>query len=138
MTLKEYFKGDKFAELADMELLEVGDGFARASMKVQEKHLNGAGVCQGGAIFTLADLTFAACVNSHFQVTVSVSCNIAYVKAVPNGETLYAEGHELVNHHRLPFAEVRVTDNSGDLVAIFTATGYRKKMVFSGETDAGI
>lgn len=116
--------------MADIELLEVGDGYARACMKVQEKHLNGAGVCQGGAIFTLADFVFAACVNSHQQVTVSVSCNITYVKSARMG-MLYAEGHELVNHHRLPFAEVRITDESGDLVAIFTSTGYRKKLYLS-------
>ena len=64
MTFKEFFKGDRFAVLAGCELLEVGNGTARARMLVTRDHLNGGGTCQGGALFTLADLAFAAAVNS--------------------------------------------------------------------------
>ena len=61
MTLKEYLsEKDRFASAAGVELLEIKEGYARARMLVQPKHLNGGGVCQGGAIFTLADLAFAA------------------------------------------------------------------------------
>ena len=60
MTLKEFFKGDRFAVLAGCELTEIREGYARATMTVEERHLNGGDVCQGGAIFTLADLAFAA------------------------------------------------------------------------------
>ena len=76
MTLKDFFKGDRFAALAGVELLEVGEGRARARMLVTHDHLNGGGWCQGGALFTLADLAFAAAVNSHLQLTVSTSSNI--------------------------------------------------------------
>ena len=37
-------------------------------MKVEARHLNAAGVCQGGAYFTLADLAFAAVTNSHGNI----------------------------------------------------------------------
>ena len=61
MTLKEYLsEKDRFASAAGVELLEIKEGYARARMLVQPKHLNGGGVCQGGAVFTLADLAFAA------------------------------------------------------------------------------
>lgn len=126
MTLKEYFDGDAYARMAGIELLEIKPGYSRACMEVQDKHLNGAGFCQGGAIFTLADLAFAACVISHLQVTVSTNSNIVFVKSARKG-MLYAEAHELVNHQRMPFAEVRITDEAGDLVAVFTSSGYRKK-----------
>ena len=42
------------------------------------------------------------------------------------GATVYAEARELVDHHRMPYAEVRITDEQGRLVAIFTSGGYRK------------
>lgn len=129
MTLKEFFKGDRFAVLAGCELAEIREGYARATMTVEERHLNGGDVCQGGAIFTLADLAFAAAVNSHLVLTVSTSSNISFFRSVPLGATIFAEARELVDHHRMPYAEVRVTDEQGRLVAIFTSSGYRKQEV---------
>ena len=52
MDLFEFLQGDKFAINAGVELLEVGNGYARARMEIKPEHLNGGGVCQGGAIFT--------------------------------------------------------------------------------------
>lgn len=129
MTLKEFFKGDRFAVLAGCELLDIRQGYARASMTVEEHHLNGGNFCQGGAIFTLADLAFAAAVNSHLVLTVSTSSNISFFRSVPLGETIYAEAQELVDHKRMPYAEVRITDSQQRLVAIFTSSGYRKQDV---------
>ena len=65
MTINEFLQGDKFALLAGVELLETGNGYAKARMEIKPEHLNGGGVCPGGAIFTLADLAFAAATNSH-------------------------------------------------------------------------
>ena len=127
MTLKDFFKGDRFAALAGVELLEVEEGRARARMLVTEEHLNGGGWCQGGALFTLADLAFAAAVNSHLQLTVSTSSNMTFFKSVPLGAYVYAEATETVNHPRVPFAEVRLTDEQGQLIALFTSSGYRKQ-----------
>ena len=127
MTLKEFFKSDRFAVLAGCELLEIREGYARARMTVTEQHLNGGNFCQGGALFTLADLAFAAAVNSHLVLTVSTSSNITYFRSVPQGATVYAEAQELVDHHRMPYAEVRLTDEQDRLIAIFTSGGYRKQ-----------
>lgn len=126
MTLKDFFKGDRFAALAGVELLEVGEGRARARMLVTHDHLNGGGWCQGGALFTLTDLAFAAAVNSHLQLTVSTSSNITYFKSVGEGTVVFADAQETVNHHRMPYAEVRITNEQGDLIALFTSSGYRK------------
>ena len=71
MTIQEFLQGDKFALLAGVELLETGNGYAKARMEIKPEHLNGGGVCQGGAIFTLADLAFAAATNSHARLTFS-------------------------------------------------------------------
>ena len=126
MTLKEFFEGDKFAKLAGAELIEVGEGYARAKMEVGDEHLNGGGVCQGGALFTLADLAFAAAVNSHGVLTFNTTSNIVFVRSANKG-TIYAEARAIVNHHRMPYGEVKVTDAEGNLLAIFTSSGYRKE-----------
>lgn len=121
----EFLKGDKFALFAGVELLEVGNGYARARMEIKPEHLNGGGVCQGGAIFTLADLVFAAATNSHARLTLSITSSINFFKAESRG-FLYAEGKEILNKKRLSNCEVRITNEAGELVATFNGTGYRK------------
>lgn len=125
MTIQEFLQGDKFALLAGVELLEVGSGYAKARMEIQPMHLNGGGVCQGGAIFTLADLAFAAATNSHARLTFSITSNINFFKSENKG-FLYAEAREVFNHKRLANCEVNVTNESGELIATFNGTGYRK------------
>ena len=128
MTIIDFFKKDRFAVMAGAELLEVKEGWARARMLVTPEHLNGGGVCQGGALFTLADLAFAAAVNSHLVLTFSTSSNISFFANVSEGY-VYAEATEIVNHRRMPYAEVKITDEQGRLLAIFTSSGYRKDKV---------
>ena len=125
-SLKDFFLKDRFAVLAGAELMEIREGYAKARMKVTEYHLNGGDVCQGGALFTLADLAFAAAVNSHLTLTFSTSSQITFIRPVASGY-VYAEAVEIVNHKRMPFAEVRITDEEGQLVAVFTSSGYRKQ-----------
>ena len=81
MDIFEFLKGDRFAVNAGVELLEVGNGYAKARMEIKPEHLNGGGVCQGGAIFTLADLAFAAASNSHARLTLSINSTINFSKA---------------------------------------------------------
>lgn len=66
-NIKDFLKNDRFALNAGIELLEVKEGKAKARMVVTKEHLNAGGVCQGGALFTLADFTCAAVANSHGQ-----------------------------------------------------------------------
>ena len=129
MNIQELLnRTDRFAANAGCQITEVDTEHAVAEMIVRNEHLNGADVCQGGALFTLADLAFAAAVNSHLTLTVSTTSTITYVRSVGKGY-VYAEANEIVNHRRMPFAEVRLTDEQGELVAVFTSSGYRKEQV---------
>ena len=123
---KEFFKADRFAAHAGVELLEVKPGYARARMLVNKEHLNAGGVCQGGALFTLADLAFAAVANSHDQLTLSINANITFLRSVKEGY-VYADAIEVFNHHRIPFIEIKLTDETGELIVVMTSSGYRKK-----------
>ncbi len=126
MTIKEYFEGDRFAADAGIVIDEIGAGYARLHMTVDARHLNGAGWCQGGAMFTLADLAFACATNSHGQPTVTVAANITLLRGAAPGTTLTAVARETFDHKTLPFAEVRITDDKDQLVAVMTSSGYRR------------
>ena len=124
--LKDFLnEGDRFAADNGMQLTEVREGYARAEMVVTRHHLNAAGVCQGGAYFTLADLAFAAVTNSHGNITLGIQNSISFLQSAHEGDTLIAEAEETFNHHRLPFCEIRIKNQRGELVCIVTGSAYR-------------
>lgn len=125
--IKAFFERDLFAKYCGVELLEVRPGWARAKMTLGENHLNGLGMAHGGAIFALADLVFAVSANSHGQVAVAININISYLKAARAGQTLYAEGVENSKNAKIGSYTVNVTDESGELLAVFQGMAYRKK-----------
>jgi len=127
MTIQDFLKGDSFALFAGIELLEVKKGYAKARLEIKPMHLNGGGVCQGGAIFTLADLAFAAATNSHAKMTLSITSTMNFFKAESKGY-LYAEAKEVFDHKRLSNCEVQITNEEGELIATFNGTGYRKEI----------
>lgn len=124
-SVQRFFKNDKFAERANIELLSVSAGQARAKMTLHPHHCNGYGTVQGGAIFTLADFAFAAASNSHGNVAVAINVSITFMKAGQTG-TLWAEAREVSRNFKLGSYTVEVKDDQGELVALFQGLAYRK------------
>ena len=125
MTLKDFLNSnDRFAAGCGARLVEIAPGTAAAVMAVTPAHLNAGGVCQGGAIFTLADLVFAALVNQGENLTFAINSTIYYHVSAREGDTLRAEGRISCNHHRIPSAEVEVTNQDGVRIATFTGQAY--------------
>lgn len=138
MTLQEKLnRDDHFAHSIGAQLTQVSEGFARAELTVQERHLNGAGVCQGGVMYTLADLSFAAVANCHGILTLGISNTITFLRSAQLGDHLVAECTELLNHQRLPYCDIRITNQSGQLLAVVTGLAYRlrKDFPFQGLMD---
>ena len=113
-------------------ITEIREGYARAEMVVTKEHLNAGGVCQGGALFTLADLAFAAITNSRGKLTFGLENSIAFLHSAAEGDTLVAEAVETMNHHKIPYCEIKVRNQHGDLICTMTGLAYRKEkpMVF--------
>lgn len=134
MTLKDYLnENDLFAADAGASIVEVREGYSRAVMKVVKGHLNAGGVCQGGALFTLADLALAAVMNSRGKLTLSLESNITFLHSAVEGDVLTAEATETFNHHKIPYYEVKIHNQEQQLVCTFTAMAYRKKNDFPFE-----
>ena len=117
---------DYFAKNAGCQLTEADEHHAVAEMIVRDEHLNGGGVCQGGALFTLADLAIAALMNYQGLLTFGISNNIMFVKSARKGDLLRAEAVFVNSHHKLPSVEVRVTNQEGVLICYVTGIGYCK------------
>lgn len=127
MDIKELLnRTDRFAANAGCQIKEVDERHAVAEMVVKAEHLNGGNVCQGGALFTLADLAIAALMNHCGQLTFGITNSIMFVSSAHEGDVLSAEAIPVANHPKVPSVEVRVTNQSGRLICHVTGMGYRK------------
>lgn len=102
-----------------MELLSCEPGRARLRMTVREPMLNGHKLCHGGLIFTLADSTFAFACNSHNRATVAAGASIEFLRPAHLGDVLTCEGAEQVLQGRHGIYDMKVTNQRGEVVAVF-------------------
>lgn len=102
-----------------MELLSCEPGRASIRMVVKPLHLNGHQICHGGFIFTLADSTFAFACNSHNKNAVAAGCSIEFLKPARLGDVLTCEGVEQTLSGRHGIYDMRVTNQTGEVVAMF-------------------
>jgi len=125
--LKEFFeKQDRFAKNNNIIVEEIKEGYAKSSMIVNEIHLNGANVCHGGAIFTLADFAFAMASNSYGTISLSINSSINFINSAKEGEKLIAIAKELEKNPKLGNYSVEVTNSDGKLIASFMGMVYKK------------
>jgi acyl-CoA thioesterase len=106
-------------ETMGMQLLECKPGYARMCMEIKPKHLNGHKICHGGFIFTLADSTFAFACNSYNKVAVAAGCSIEFLKPSREGDVLTCEGVEQTLSGRHGIYDMKVSNQSGEVIALF-------------------
>lgn len=106
-------------DFMQIELLACEPGRAVMRMKVRAPMLNGHAICHGGLIFTLADSTFAYACNSHNKVTVAAGCSIEFLKPARLDDVLTCEGVEQVLQGRHGIYDMKVTNQHGEVVAMF-------------------
>ena len=123
-------------ETMGMELLACEPGRAVMRMTVRALHLNGHQICHGGFIFTLADSTFAFACNSRNHNTVAAGCSIEFLRPAHAGDVLTCEGVEQVQSGRQGVYDMRVSDQHGQVVALFRGKSAQiKGHVIADEPD---
>ena len=121
----DLMKADKFVDLCGITLDEIGPGYAKTSVEIGVRHLNGAGVIQGGVLFTLADYALASAANSREKVSVSIETSMSFIKGVSSGK-VFATAREVSCGRTLARYDVPVTTEDGTLIALLHGTVYRK------------
>lgn len=124
--IKEFSQNDRFAKELGIELLEVSKGYAKAKMDINDFHMNSVNTVHGGAIFSLADFTFAIASNTHGNISVALNVSISFLKAVSQG-ALFAEAREISINPKIGTYEIRISNEREDLIATFQGMAYRKE-----------
>ncbi len=123
---REYFAGDIFAtETTGIRIEKAEPNYALCSLEPSKEHMNANGKVMGGAIFTLADFTFAVASNTGNAPTVTLTSQISFL-APAGAEKLYAEAKCIKSGKSTAMFLVEIHTKSGELVASVSVTGARK------------
>ncbi len=125
--VKEYiFQKDRLFQFLGAEIKDIKEGMAIVEMEVKENHLNAAQICQGGVIFTLADLAFALASNSYGTVALAVKANITFIRPAKVGDRLLAKAKEFHKGKNLATYHIFIENKeSGEKIAFFEGLVYR-------------
>lgn len=115
------FQGDHLIQDFGMALLEAREGYARVSVRVQERFLNSHAIAHGTLVFAVADAAFAVAVNAVTEA-VGVQWNLSIFRASRLGEELIGEAHVVHQGTKLLVCEMSVTGAGGRLLARGQAT----------------
>ena len=121
----DLMKADKFVDFCGITLDEIGPGYAKTSMDIKPHHLNGAGVIQGGVLFSLADYALASAANSREKLSVSIETSMSFIKGISTGK-VFAVAKEVSCGRTLARYDVPVTTEDGTLIALLHGTVFRK------------
>lgn len=127
MTLEEarsFIAKDYYAtELCGIRLDSIEHEGAVMSMPITKRHLNGNGVVQGGAIYTLCDTAFAVAANAHGGMMVNRSADITYIRP-GTGKILYARAQRVSRGTTMGLYQVEVFDEAQTLIAFMIVNGF--------------
>jgi len=122
--LERVLAGDRFAAWTGIQIEEVRHDYAKVSLVIEQKHLNGVDIAQGGVLFTLADYAFALASNTGEKVAVGIEASISFMKPTPEGGKLFAVAKKLFSSKSLASFLVTVTNQDDQLVAQFLARAF--------------
>lgn len=126
--------GSPYYRHLGMEVLEIGDGYARLRLVVRDEHKNLYGILHGGVLASLLDSTCSIAVGtllSPGEAAVTLDQRINFVSNVRDG-VLYTEGRALHKGRYTGVGYGEVRDEGGNLVAAGMTTVF---VIRSGETQ---
>ena len=119
------YANDRASQALGIRVVEIGPGYAKATMRVREDMLNGQSACHGGLIFSLADSAFAFSCNSHGGTVVAAAASIDFLAPAQSGDELTAVAVERWRSRRNGVYEVTVANQRGDTIALFRGRSHQ-------------
>ncbi|HBO70470.1 MAG TPA: hypothetical protein DD658_10285 [Deltaproteobacteria bacterium] len=114
--IEEIWRGDRLIQDFGMRLLETGDGYAKVSVRVEERFLNAHGIGHGVLLFAAADAAFAISVNAVTDA-VGVQWSLNVFRAAKPGEEVIGESRIFHKGRQSMVCELTVTAGDGRVLA---------------------
>ena len=113
-----------YAALLGIRVEEIGPGTARATLHLEDRHLNPVGVPHGGVYFSLADTACGSAMASHGYYAVTISTSYEFLRGGRPGDTLTAVATEIKSGRTICVYDVRISDQAGSLLGSGTFSFY--------------
>lgn len=110
--IEEIWNGDRLIQDFGMKLLEAREGYAKVSVKVEERFLNAHGIGHGVVLFAVADAAFALSVNAAVDA-VGVQWSLNVIRAAKRGEEIVGESRVFHRGRQSMVCELTVTGENG-------------------------
>ncbi len=124
---QELLKQNPFANLLDMELLEVSEGFVKARIPFQDKIQNIYGDFHGGALYSAADTLCGIAASSYGYYVTTINGSIQYLKAGRNTEYVICEAKVIKPGRNISVVEFHIMDERDMLLNTGTFHFYNLK-----------
>ena len=121
------FAADRASRSLGMSIEAMSPGSATLRMTVRGDMINGADVCHGGLITTLADSAFAFACNSYNELTLASSLSVDLVAPAREGDVLTAEANQANRAGRTGVYDIVVTNQRGERIALVRGRSYAMK-----------
>jgi acyl-CoA thioesterase len=112
---KDYFnKHDMFSVNSGMKLTELGNGYARVEMTIDQNCTNYMGSMHGGLLYTMADVAAGTTMVFCGKQAVTLGASTEYIKAVFSGRVI-AESKVISKGKTICRCEVEVHGEDGGI-----------------------
>ncbi|MGD2023955.1 MAG: PaaI family thioesterase [Desulfobacterales bacterium] len=119
-------QNEPFAKAMQIRLKELALGYSVVEMIYDPDHMNNIyDRAHGGAVFALIDEAFETAGQTDGTIAVALNVNVTYVSSPEPGVKLRAEAQRVSQTKKTASYDIRVSDVSGNLVAICSALAYR-------------
>jgi len=112
------YASDAVVRSLGIKLESIGPGRAQLQMAVRPDMINGAGICHGGIITTLADAAFAFACNSYNTLTLATGLSVEFLAPAQLGDVLTADAYEVSRTGRTGIYDVVVANRNNKRVAL--------------------
>ena len=121
---RQIFMHDRYAmDTTGVDILEVADGYAKCCFTPDARHKNARNAVMGGALFTLADFTFAVASNYNKPYgTVTNVSQISFLRGVTDG-VIYAKSRLIKDGRTCCTYEIEITNEQGKIIAVVNING---------------
>ena len=125
-ALFEAVRTEPFARALNITLEELDQGYSVVEMKYDPDRMNNIYEhAHGGALFGLIDEAFETACQTEGTIAVALNMNVTYVASPKAGARLRAVARQISQTKKTASFDIKVTDETGDLIASCSALAYR-------------
>jgi acyl-CoA thioesterase len=125
-AIYEAVKIEPFAKEMKINLVELELGYSAVEMIYDPASMNNIYErAHGGAVFALIDEAFETAGQTDGTIAVALNVNVTYVSSPQPGVRLRAEAKQASRTKKTAGYDIKVTDQSGNLIATCSALAYR-------------